>query len=259
MRARPDTSFAYAHARIQARHGSRLGNGDWQQLEVTRDLPALLQSARSTSLAPWIDRFNPHAPVHEYERVLRVNWSEYVDAIAEWLPEKWRAAVRWMRWLPYLPALQKLARGGRVTDWARRDPVLGPIVAEEPRDRVATLKQGELAPLASGFDASSSIGAAWMRHWRSLWPASAEVARAPVEAIARAVARYLQALEALPEAAGSADARDALAARLERVFRRNPLSPAAVIAHLALTALDVDRLRGALAARALVRTGEKAA
>jgi hypothetical protein len=33
------------------------------------------------------------------------------------------------------------------------------------------------------------------------------------------------------------------------------LSPAAVIAHLAITALDLDRLRGALATRALEFSG----
>lgn len=257
MRTRPDTAFAYAHTRIQARHGERLTSGEWQQLEVTRDLAALLQASRSSALAPWTEHLNPLSPIHEIERGLRSDWSAYVNRVADWLPDRWRDAVRWLRWAPFLPALQKLARGGRVTDWARRDPVLGPIVALEPRDRVAALRSTELAPLADGFSQTASVGEAWARHWRRLWPESAGLARAPLESLARTVSTFLETLATLPETATSADAREALTARLERLFRRHPLSPAAVIAHLALTALDVDRLRGALAVRALAQSREQ--
>jgi hypothetical protein len=71
------------------------------------------------------------------------------------------------------------------------------------------------------------------------------------------VSAFLETTATLPETATSAEARELLDARLERLFRRHPLSPVAVLAHLALTALDVDRLRGALAVRALARSGER--
>jgi hypothetical protein len=50
----------------------------------------------------------------------------------------------------------------------------------------------------------------------------------------------------------------ALAQRLLRVFRRNPLSPAAAVAFLGLEALDLLALRGAVLMRAVLAPGAAA-
>ncbi len=165
-------------------------------------------------------------------------------------PSPWRDGVRWLRWIVYLPALQKLARGGRPPIWTRVDPVLAPIVAREPRDRGSALQGTALAPLAAGFDEPADTAGAWTRRWRQLWP-SRPAARRPLELLLGEATRARTRLAELPTAARADETLKLLERRLELAFRRNPLSPAAAAAYLALLALDLRRIRGALATRAL--------
>jgi len=92
--------------------------------------------------------------------------------------------------------------------------------------------------------------ARWIRHWRQLWPSRGR-ASAPLESLLRDTARLRIELAALPATSSADDALRAFERRLELTFRRNPLSPAAAVAHLGLLALDLRRIRGALATRAL--------
>mgnify|MGYP001031149648 CR=1 FL=1 len=137
--SRADLSYAYAQARLQSRFGERPHTSDWQHLEATRDVGAVLQVVRAGRLARWTARITSRPGVHELERRLREEWMRAVDEVASWQPEQWREGTRWMRWITYLPSLQKLARGGRAPAWMRADPVLGPIVAREPRERAPAL------------------------------------------------------------------------------------------------------------------------
>lgn len=248
--SRADLSFAFAQARLQARYGGRPTSADWNQLEATVDLAAALQVTRNTSLARWTGRLAARPDIHEIERRLREEWARAVDEIADWQPAPWRAAIDWLRWLPYLTPLEKLARGGHAPAWMREDAVLGPVVAREPLERAAALRRTPLAPLEAGFAADSNVIDAWIRRWRELWP-ERRAASGTLEALLRDVARHARRLEELPDAAGSGDATQALSQRLQVHFRRNPLTSAAATAFLALLALDVQRLRGLLAVRAL--------
>jgi hypothetical protein len=155
-----------------------------------------------------------------------------------------------MRWIPYLPSLQKLARGGRAPAWMRADPVLGPIVAREPLERGPGLARTPLAPLSRGFSRPPDVHGAWVNHWQSLWPDSGP-ARAPLERLLRTLRAHRTRIAAAPPEARSTDTLESLDRQLGLLFRRNPLSPAACAAYLCLLALDVRRLRGALAVRAL--------
>jgi hypothetical protein len=248
--SRADLSFAYSQARLQSRFGERPINADWQHLEATRDLGAVLQIVRSGKLARWTSRFATRPGVHEIERRLREEWMHAVDEVAAWQPEQWREGTRWMRWITYLPALQKLARGGRAPAWMRADPVLGPIVAREPRERGPALARSPLAPLAAGFEAPPDVARAWGVHWQTLWPRGTP-ARAPLQQLLGVMrAHRAQLVEAPPEAS-SRDAIQSLERRLELIFRRHPLSAAATAAYVCLMMLDLQRLRGLLAVRAL--------
>jgi len=247
---RADTRFGYSQARMQARHGSRPSAADWSHVAATADLGALLQVLRGSPVGRWTGRLGNRPGVHDIERRLREEWLRSVDEVAAWQPESWREAVRWLRWIVYLPALQKLARGGRPPAWTRDDAVLGPIVARDPRERAEALRRTPLGPLSAGFTASPDTAGAWIRHWRQLWPPRG-AARRPLESMVGEVGRLQSQLAALPATARADEVLGAFERRLNLVFRRNPLSPSAAVAHLGLLALDLRRIRGALATRAL--------
>jgi hypothetical protein len=234
---------------MQSRFGERPGASDWQHLEATRDLGAVLQILRSSKLARWTSRIAGRPGVHEIERRLREEWMRAVDEVASWQPEEWREGTRWMRWITYLPALQKLARGGRPPAWMRADPVLGPIVAREPRERGPALAGSPLAPLAAGFGTPPDVARAWALHWQSRWPPGA--ARGPLAQIVAAMRLYRERLAEAPPEATSRESIQSLERRLELLFRRHPLSAGATAAYVCLMMLDLQRLRGLLAVRAL--------
>jgi hypothetical protein len=251
MNAGPMGSFAYAQVRQQARLAATFASADLQRLRATRDLPSLLQTARSLPFARHVERLAPAMGVHDLERRLRDEWRADVHEVARWQPAAWRDAIEWLRWLAYLPLLQKLARGGRAPPWSRSDPLLGPLVAADPRQRVAALSGTALAPFAPAFATDDiAVIEAWLQHWRGLWPRNAGATRG----LEKIVARAAELDAALRNAAPSSSADVPLqhfGEQLLRVFRRNPLSPAAAVAYLGLDALSLMALRGAAAARAL--------
>jgi hypothetical protein len=241
-------SFGYAQARWQARFGQRVPTGDLQRARAARDLPAYVQQVRSTSLARHIARIAPDMELHEVERRLREEWSVTVEEVASWLPGPWSAATLWLRWLPWLPALQKLARGGRAAAWTREDPLLARIIAAEPGRRAGMIGGTALEPLHAAVAAHGDVTAAWLEHWRTLWPGDVE-SFAAIEQLIRDIALAARALAELPPQTSSEETLAALARRLLRIFRRHPLSPAAAFAYLGLEALDQLELRGAITMR----------
>lgn len=252
-----DGAFAYSQARLQARLGSRPSAADWQRMRATRDLASLLQAAAALPLLAGARGLTTQSNAHGAELALRRSWIETVDEISAWQPARWRDAMLWMRWLPYLPALDKLARGGRPPDWMRTDPLLGPIVAVDPRLRGAALKRSEFGPLADGFGASPDVSSAWLRHWRAIWPMTD--ALPALEKLVGDVDALCREIAVAPPSAATEDALSRLDRRLLRSLRHNPLSPVAVIAYLCMAALDLGRLRGAIAVRALRTAPEVAA
>jgi hypothetical protein len=248
--SRIDPSFAYAQARLQARYGARPRVADWSQVEATADLGALIQLLRASPLAGWTGLLGSRPELHDIERRAREEWLRRVDEVASWQPSAWRDGILWLRWITYLPALQKLARGGRAQAWMRDDAVLGPVVAREPRERATALRRTPLAPLARGFLPPHEMAAAWTRHWRQLWPPH-DLGSAPIEALIRMASRERERLAELPDDSSSTETLRALERRFQLGFRRHPLSPAAAVAYLGLLALDLRRVRGALATRAL--------
>lgn len=241
--------YAYSQARLQARLGARADIPDLQRAHAARDLAAFLQLVRATPHARYVARIAPDSGVHDAERRLREEWQATVEEVARWQPGAAQATVRWLRWLPYLPALQKLGRGGRPPAWTRDDPVLGRIVAAEPAVRAAALSGTPLAPLSEALATHGSVTAAWAAHWRSLWPV-AEREHRGLEQVAVAVESLDSSLRAAPPSAASAEAYAVLARRALRIFRAHPLSSVAGVAYLALVALDLLALRGAVARRA---------
>lgn len=248
--SRTDLTFAFAQTRMQARLGARPATADWQQIEATRDLGALLQLLRNGPLGRWTARLPGRPGAHEIERSLRREWLDAVDEIASWQPARWRDATRWMRWIVYLPSLQKFARGGRALEWMRADPVLGPIVAREPAERRTALRDTPFEALQSGFTDTPDVTGAWSRHWQSMWP-RARAQRMPLARVHALLRRTRSELAEAPPETSSREMLGTLERRLALLFRRNPLSPAATATFVALMMLDQQRLRGTLMVRSL--------
>jgi hypothetical protein len=238
MTARAD--FAYAQARMQARHGRSPGTPDapaWHALEASRTAAQALAAARAWALAEWVDGLDDAGDAHAIESGLRARWHRHVDEVAHWLPLRWQAAVRWFATLADLPWIAATAVGNE-----QRSAAL------DPAARAQALRDAGLAPFAEGaatLDASAAV-AIWRAEWQRLAPAAEPVLLRPAELL---LPRLL--------GAGAMRPRNQLATRdaLQRLFRRHAGSAVAVTAHLALVALDLERLRGELVERSLFEPG----
>jgi hypothetical protein len=151
------------------------------------------------------------------------------------MPDDWKPAILWTRVLLDLPALQRVAFGLPPTEWMTRDEVLAPRLGEPPDDERAR-----------------RIRRAWLETWRSLWPATSGESRLALEEMVRVFEAHLAAFEHAA-AENAWELRRVFQARLETLFRRHVLLPAAAFEHLALAALEAERLRAELIAHATRR------
>jgi len=232
-------SFAYAQARVQARYGDRLEDSDWQRLGAVRSAGQYLETARATSLRPWVAPLAPDMDHHQQERVLRAVWRDTVAEVSAWLPSEWRDAARVWSDLPELASIEHVRRGWFAPEWSERD------------DHLA-----EALPEAAG-ESEQSAGAAWLARWRNAWPNPPRARAAPLEAIGVALFPGFEAtdLPIPPPAYRASEA--AIDAELTRVFRRHAQTPAAIFAYLAFAWRDFERFRGGLSRRRLFHDGRE--
>ena len=91
----------------------------------------------------------------------------------------------------------------------------------------------------------------WLNQWRTKWPRMRRPHRDALEALISIFATHHRLMQdSDPEADGWV-LRAQLAESLARSFRRHTEQPAAVLSHLGLIGIDLERLRGALLRRAL--------
>jgi hypothetical protein len=219
-------SLEFAHARIWARWGARPGETLWRRIETTRELGAVIDLVRASALASWVEGLDAQAGVHAIESALRRQWRARVLEVAAWMPSGWHDALRWCAALIDLPLAQHLARGGALPPWLD-DAAIGDMASFGDPERVLE---------------------AWLARWRAMCPAGTGR-----EAIEHRLLPLLAAHAASFAAPSTQDGwalRRTLHARLARLLRRAVAEPMAPFAFLALTALDVERLRGELVRRA---------
>ncbi len=246
------SQLAYVQTRLQARHGQRPTEESWRLLEATPDLAAYLQSARRTTLAPWIAHMPSELDVHRIERSLRDDWGGFVRELAGWAPAEWAAAIRWFTTAPYLTHLVYLSRGEFVAPWMRDDPVLNPFAMEDPAARAGKLEESPMAPVLSDISLGALPISAWMEQWLEQTPENAGEMLKPLTALVRIVAEHFQALaEQSTNPAAARGQREAVRGELLRRFRRFARTPVAIFAYLGLALMDFERLRGGLVLRAL--------
>ncbi|MEO8677152.1 MAG: hypothetical protein ABI569_16370 [Casimicrobiaceae bacterium] len=236
----------YALARVAARFGERPGEAAWRSLTVIRGLPALLDAARSTPFRRWVTGISPDADPHAIEAALRANVRALVDEVRLWMPPEWQRAIAWAGLLVELPVVQYLARRGAPLPWMRGDAVFGDLADDTAIPDAA----GPLAPLAATWSDPDGFARAWRAEWQRRVPRDARSDRALLGEFARILDKHRGAL-AEPVARDGALPRRVLASRLTLLYRRAISDPAAVFIFLALSALDLERLRGDLLRRAI--------
>jgi len=245
----PHPGFAYLQARLQARHATHPDDAQWRTLAGTRGLPAYLAEARRTGLAPWVGPIPEGSGPHSIEHALRQRLHEAIREIAAWTPAPWRPAVEWCHWLPELPLLGHLLEDGPPPRWLGEDHHLRPYLHDTATARRTALVEAGAGALVEGWEGDTPL-AAWFTGWRQRWPRVARAARRPLDELAETVEVHLRDFPsyAISDAWG---ARRRFQERMQRLFRRHPVEPAALFSYLALLALDVERLRGGLVERAV--------
>lgn len=241
----------YAQARIQARYGERPDESDWHTLAHARDFGTLIEAVRGSGLRRWITSLDASSGSHAIEIALRARWRDTVDELASWMPAKWSPATLWVAGLPDLPALCRLARGEPPLPWMSMDPVLQPYSVADVEERRSRLLRSALAfanlpPVPpEGPDATiePQVRSAWNEQWRRRWPSRRD---------ARALDRLATVVQS-----GTRETlllgRNALALRLRTLFRDVTLHPAAAFVFLAMTAIDMTRLRAELLKHTVLR------
>ncbi len=251
-------SLDYAQARLQARHGQREGESTWQRLATARQFAALVEIARQTSLRPWLVGITAPPSAHQIEAVMRGHWRRAVSETVGWMPSDWHAALAWCALLPDLPLLQHLARGAEASPWMQDDPDYRRLCALAPAERSGALAAAGLGDLAVIWGAPQPSGALWRQAWHAAWqarlPRGAGAASDSLQPLVAAVRAHAAAFAAAPPGP-DAGLRRSLQDRLSLLLRRAALTPAAAFIHLALAALDLERLRGELLRRALFNPG----
>lgn len=241
-------SPAYLQARLQARLGDYPDPADWQRLAAFAGPGPLLQGLATSGLRPWVRGLTLETPVHELEALLRARLVEHIHEVAAWSPPSWRPPLDWLAELPALPARRLLA--------AAQAPALafGDTQFEALRQRPEAQRlQALLSPGLEDLGAALSGPRAgdWMAAWEAGWRRRLGPLPAAQGRPALALAQWLRArLNAAP-ATAEEDWIRALEPGLRRGFRRHAPGLAAALAYLALTALQLARLRGLLVDRLL--------
>lgn len=233
------SSVEYAYARIAARHGSRPSAADWHRIETARTLAGLLDAARGGAFDRWLAGLDATSTTHEIEAFVRMRWRAHVDEVARWMPDVWKPAIQWCKTLTDVPVLAHLARGGAPLPWFDADPVYRQFNVRSPNDRL-------LASLAPAPGQPEALGDAWYDEWRRRVPRGDS---GPLAELERLLLSHLSAFRASDPGDGT-PLRSMLEARLDVLFRRAIGTPAAVLVFIALTLVDLERLRGELLRRA---------
>ncbi|MFO8155822.1 MAG: hypothetical protein ACQERR_03820 [Pseudomonadota bacterium] len=227
-----EPQLAYLSARVQGRWRTLPSESEWRVLEAIGNADAVLETARTGALKPWVAGLNLQRGVAGIERPLRTRWRNHVDEVAHWLPARWREAAEWADHIPRLPALDHLLRGGTPPEWTLSDPVLATLAVVPGREqRREALVGTALAPLAAHPDEPER---AWFEHWQGLWPERGALVWASDQLVQ-----------------SRAEADPVAIRRLRKACRRTLLTPALGFVHLGLVARHLQRLRGLLVRRAL--------
>jgi hypothetical protein len=244
----------YALTRVQSQHGSRPDKSEWRRLEASHDLGQYLEGTRSSIFRQWVSSLDSKREAHSIERTLRAAWRSYVRTVAAWHPRRWQPWLSWLEWLPTLGLIARLEHAGPVPAWLLADPLLGPAARRATAERPGAVKGTSLAVFEPAINGHVLIAEFWLARWRELRPPVDAFTEQLLAAVLRALQEHVRRLAV--EGANGVALRDQLRERLEKLFRAAAGTLGATLCHLALTALDFERLRGGLVNRSLFARGK---
>ena len=242
--------WSYVQARLQARHGERLQEADWRAIEAAQSIDQFIERARASPLRRFTERVHARTSSHAIEHLLRDAWRAYVTEVASWVTAAWRQAVMWTSYFPDLPIIDALLRG-EAPAWIEQNPIFAQLAETDLHKRRAALPNFPLTALVTSVAREQTAAARWYTHWRSLWPQHRVADHRALLDLAATIKAHVERLDRAGLQESSAPYRGDLARILTRLFRRHSSSPAAMFCHLALVALDLERLRGDLIRRRL--------
>jgi hypothetical protein len=244
----------YALTRVQSQYGSRLGTSEWRRLEASHDLGQYLEVARGGIFGPWVSALDRSRDAHVIERTLRGAWRSYVRSVSAWHPRPWQPWLTWLEWLPTLGLIARLEHAGAVPAWLLADPIVGPAARGGSAERPIAVKGTALAVFEPAIAGRVPLAELWLARWRELRPPLDAFTEQLLAAVSRAVHEHARVLAL--EGANGVALRDQLRERLNRLFRAAAGTLVATLCHLALMALDFERLRGGLVNRSLFAKGK---
>lgn len=243
-------NFVYTQTRLQARHGMRPDERTWGLIESQKDLSSYLQSARTSSLSPWISGLQATDSHHFIESTLLKHYRNYVEQVAAWVPAEWRKSVQWIVCLTYLPVLDHLIKGNTGYNWMLDDAKIKLATTTDQEHRIAHLLQSEFASLFKHLSKDRSLVDAWLQHWRFLWPDKKQTSRQSLNKFVDIIEQHRDYFSQLP-VDRTWSQRQKLVFKMTMLFRRQAYNPVNVFVHLLLIALDVERIRGGIIQRCL--------
>lgn len=248
--------YIYVQTRLQARHGARPTEQDWRYIESQIELASYLQSARQSCLRFWVVGLHANEHYHVLESTLMQEYHNYIDEVAQWVPVVWRDAVLWVHWLLDLPALQHLLSGNTAPVWMLDDIRLKQFSLNNQELRLQAMQLAGCAAIIAGWHAGLSLLDAWLSHWQKLWHVTSKLQQQAMQKMISLLQAYHARIQS-----GSMDQVTTVArlnhlhleveTNLSVLFRRYRYQPAAVFIHLALIALDLERLRSGVMTRRL--------
>jgi hypothetical protein len=239
----------YALTRVQSQYGSRPDTSEWRPPEAVPHHGQDIEAARSSIFGPWLSSLDRKRDAHAIERTLRGAWRSYVRIVAAWHPRPWQPWLTWLEWLPTLGLIASLEHAGPSPAWLLADPILGPAARGASAERPVAVKGTALAGFEPAIAGRVPLAELWLARWRELRPPVDAFTEQLLTAVSRAVREHTRGLAV--EGANGVALRDQLRERLNKLFRAAAGTLVATLCHLALMALDFERLRGGLVNRAL--------
>ena len=260
-----DKGYIFSQTRLQARHGARPEEQDWLFVEAHSELAGYLNTARQTRLRPWVISLHANENHHVLEATLAQEYRLYIHDVSMWLPGPWQQAVQWTKWLVDLPSLQYLLTGNTAPAWMLEQPQLKSFVSGDTERRLQAMQETDCAVLVDGWMSGKSLIDAWTKRWQQLWGEVDEKQKRPMILLVETLKQEIDFASINAEVFSKRETHTSpgilpdgnqkfyirLINVLTKMFRRYRYQPVTVFIHLALVALDVERLRGGIVQRKL--------